>query len=958
MKKFLLLLCFLGGLQAATFAQEGTVRGTMTDLETGEALMFANVLVKDTNPMVGTETDLDGVYEIKLAPGSYSLEYSYVGYNAKTVTDVEVIAGEVTLLDIAMGVEGELLEEIVVKAQAIKNSENAILSLQRKALTVQDGISSQEMSRFGTSTAAETMSKVTGASVVGGQYIFVRGLGDRYTSAQLNGLVMPSTDPYRNVIQLDLIPSNLLDNIIVSKSFTPDQPGNFTGGNVNLETKSFPERFMFTASVSATYNSQSSLRDDFLTHTGGKTDWLGFDDGSRDIPAILQSSSYLDTVTTSTPIRARRDKYQAELLDQGIKSLDGERAPITKSSFLDHNIDFSLGNQFLIGKNDNPLGLLVGLNYRRSFEQYDNGKDAFFELTDPESDLNIFRDLTDTRGQEDVTMGGMLNLSYKFGGNNKLSFISIINNIGSQDNRVLEGSFPAIISGNGAFQTRALRWQERTLQNYQLAGEHVLGANGFKIEWAGGLVNFKQNDPNFRQFSNTYRIDQTDGTRTHSISPAEFDLPFHFYRSLDDQQYSGKLDVTIPFFKTRNSSNHIKIGGSYSDKTRTFQDRVFQINIPTTLRNYTRDNAESVFAEENLGITEFNPETERYTIGLWALPFEKPTKENSYDGYEKIAAGYAMVVYNINRLKIIAGARVENTDIYVQSQDESLPEGTIQQTDVLPALNLVYKLSENANLRLSGTQTLARPNMRELAPFISFDFGGGNRIQGNPNLERTLIQNLDLRWELFPRAGELFAASVYYKSFDNPIVTAFVPESANPLIRYTNVDQATVYGFEFEFRKKLDFISPTLENFRFSTNFSLIKSIVDIPEMEQAIIDEFNPEKGDTRQFQGQSPFLLNASINYNNADIGLDATLAYNVFGRRLAIISEAADPDVFEESAPALDLIISKTLTQRFSLKLSARNLLNPARQQTMEFRGKEYTLQNYKLGRDFGMGISYRF
>lgn len=947
-----LLLAVMG-----VYAQTGTIRGTAIEGSTGEPLMFANVTVPGTTPLVGGQTDLDGVYELTVAAGTWNVEISYVGYDTKTITGVVVKEGEVTVLDISLEESAEQLQEVVVQAARIDRTENAVLALRRSAFTVQDNISSQEISRFGASNAAESMKRVTGASVVGGKYIFVRGLGDRYTSAQLNGLQLPSTDPYRNTVQLDLVPANLLDNIIAEKTFTPDQPGSFTGGNVNLNTKSFPEDFTLQASISANYNTQSSFRNDFLTHEGGSTDWLGYDDGSRDIPAILQSDNYLSTVTTSTAILARRNADLANLLEEGADALSGQRTPNRKMSALDHGVSLSLGNQYRLGESNDRIGLTFGMNYSRSFDQYDNGRDAYFELTDPNADLNVFRDLRDERGVETAQLGGMASLGYKFGGTNKITLLAVYNNIGTSDNRLLEGSFPAIISGNGTFQTRALRWQERELRNYQLTGEHVLGNadSGVELEWAAGMVDFSQNDPNFRQFSNTYQPGNgTAEDTSYFISPAEFDLPFHFFRSLEDRQYNGKMDLTIPFAQTRSKANKIKVGGFYSTKDRFFRDNVYQVQLGNS-EDYQGD-ADAFFGDDNSGIIGYDENRDRYTIGLYTLPFEKPTRENSYNGQEVIGAGYAMFVYDWPRLKVIAGARAEYTDINVQSLDTTLAGGSIEQTDLLPSFNLIYKLNEAQNLRFSATQTLSRPNMRELAPFISFDYGGDFRIQGNPDLQRTLIQNLDLRYEIFPNAGELFAVSAYFKNFDNPIVTAFVPTSANPLIRYTNVDNAKVYGLEVELRKSLGFLGAAFENFRFSTNVSLIESVVDIPDAEQPIIDQFNPEKGNTRTFQGQSPFLVNAGLNYVNLESGIDAMVSFNMFGRRLAVISEGGDPDVFEESVPTLDFSVSKRLTDQWSLRFRATNLLNPAIERTMNFRDKEYILQSFRTGRNFGLSLTY--
>ena len=944
---FILWFLALGAITA----QKGIIRGTVTDKASGEPLMFTNVVVNNTNPIIGAQTDLDGNYEIKIEPGTYALSVSYVGYTLNTITDVVVKTKEVTITDFLMEEESQELEEVVVKAERVDRTENALIALQRKAFTIQDGISAQEISRFGSNNAAESMKRVTGASVVEGKYVFVRGLGDRYTSAQLNGQNLPSTDPYRNSMQLDLIPSNLLDNVIASKTFTPNQPGNFTGGNVNLKTKSFPDRFTLAASIGTSYNTQSSFNDRFLTHNGGDLDWLGYDDGTRAIPDVLTD---LDLVASSY-IRCRRDPDCAQVIDEAANALNQQRTPNLKRSLFNHSAAFSIGNQYNLG--NNPLGVLFGINYRKSYSFYENGDFQYWELTDPNAEnLNSNRTLVDNRGTETPQIGGMFNLSYKIGGANKLSFIALYNHVANKDSRYLVGPFPAIISGNGQFETRALRFRERAFQNYQLSGEHVLGQNGMKIEWGGSWVKVEQDDPDFRQFSNTFKVGNS-GDTTYQISPAEFDLPFHFFRNLQDEQYNAKLDITIPFALTKSKANKIQFGGTWSDKDRTFTDNVFQIQTTVPTAEKYQGDATKFFGPDNIGIIDFNPDNERYTFGMYPVNFEKATNENSYTGYERIGAFYGMLVYDWGKFKVIGGARAETTDIFVESRDTSEQTANIKQFDLLPSLNLIYRLTDDMNVRASASQTLARPNMRELAPFISFDFGGDFRIKGNPELQRTLIQNYDLRWEWYPKPGELLAVSTYYKNFSNPIVTAFVLESANPLIEYTNVEQAQVYGVELEFRKKLDFLSPSLKDFKFSTNVSLINSIVDIPAEEVEVINLNNPEKGNTRPFQGQSPYLVNAALNYNNIDMGLDAIVSINVFGRRLSDISEGANPDVFEDPRPQLDFSVSKTLTEKWGLRLSATNLLNPDVRRSMTYKGNEYSIQRFQRGRTFGMSLSYK-
>ncbi len=960
MLKNLLLTVVLLSIGLVVSAQDnGTIRGKLTESTYGEAVMYANVTLQ-SDPSTGSETDLDGNYEISLPAGTYTIVASYVGLADKIITDVIVSSGEVIVIDILMEEVVEVIGgedgPITITAEALNNTENAILSIQRKATTIQDGISAKEISRFSAGNAADAMKRVTGASVVDGKYVFVRGLGDRYSSAQLNGQQLPSTDPYRNSMQLDLIPANLLDNVIASKTFTPDQPGNFTGGNVNLVTKSFPEQFTISASISLGYNTQSSLQDDFLTHRGGDTDWLGYDDGTRDLPAALMSETYLTGVSAASASRARGDEELANLLDDAARSLSQQHEPNFMTSQLNQNYSLSIGNQYSLG--GAKLGVIFGGNFRRNFQLYNDGVFSYWENTDSEApSLNIDRNLADRRGTESPQLGGFGSVSLKFGDRiqSKVSLIGIYNHIADKDSRLLEGSFPAIISGNGIFQTRTLRFREREFQDYQISGEHVFGDGGIKFEWGGSYVQTTQDDPDFRQFSNTFRIRNNTDT-LYFISPAEFDLPFHFYRDLKDEQYSYKADLTIPFAQndsTGSRFNEFKFGFFYSDKDRVFNDNVNQIQLGRS-ENYAGD-ADIFFGDDNLGIIDFDPEARLpYTIGLFPINFAKATDENSYTGFETVTSFYGMVNYDFKLFKLILGARVEQTDIALRNKADD--EASIEETDFLPSVNVIYPLTKDMNLRASFTQTLARPNMRELAPFESFDFGGDFRIQGNVDLDRTLIQNYDLRWELYPRPGELFAVSAYYKNFNNPIVTAFVPEAANPLIRYENVDNATVYGIELEARKKLDFISPALEKFKFSANFSLIESEVDIAETEQAIIDQFIPEKGNTRPFQGQSPFLLNVALGYNDFDKGWDAILALNVFGERLDAISEGRNPDVYEQPRPQLDFAVSKKLTDRWSIKVTAQNLLNPETRTTMTFKDQDYDITSFRRGQTFGLKLAY--
>ncbi len=951
-KQLLLIIAVLCLAVAGLAAQNTIVRGTILDENTGEPLMFATVAVVGTTK--GVDTDLDGAFELSIEPGVYSLEFSYLGYTSKILTDFVAETGKTDVITILLKEAGETLEEIVVVARQLKNTEGALIALQRKALSIQDGISADVMKRFASSSAADAIVRTPGASVVDGKYVIIRGLGDRYSNAMMNGLLLPSTDPYRNSTQLDLIPANLLDNVLSLKTFTPDMPGNFTGGSINIKTKTFPEEFTFNVSVSSQYNTQSSWNDRFLTHQGGQTDWLGYDRGFRAIPSVLTDSVTLTTLRSSTYITAARNEEVATILDQSSKALNPQMAPVQAKSGLNSSVSFSLGNQFKLA--GNPLGILVGGNFKRRFSYIEKGENNFWELTGNGAEqLNVYYDFDETLGVESPTIGGLFNIAYKMGKHSSISFNTLYNHDTDKSSRYLSGALPGSLA-SGLLESRTLEFRERELLSYQLLSTHKLAKSGVEIEWGASIVDMTQAEPDLRKFANSYEM--TNGEATHyGIERSEFPVPQHIWRDLNDVQHLAKLDISIPFWKKGSTANKVKIGALYTSKDRNFSELPYELNErSSTAPNYNGKD-DFFFGSESFGVLGVNPDNDRYIIGNYWMDQELLALENSYTGNETVKAAYGMAVVDLDRLKIVAGARLEQTNIHVASMDTTEMQGAIDTLDILPSFSLIYKLNENMNLRASYTHTVARPNMRELAPFSSDDFIGGFKISGNPLLERTLVRNIDLRWEWYPKPGELVAISSFYKGFESPIVKAFLPIAANPTIQFQNVEQAQVYGLEMEFRKSLAFVHPHLEKFKFSSNISIIRSFVDIPEEELAGIRLHNPEKGTTRPFFGQSNFLLNTALNYSDRERGFDALLSLNVFGKRLVQQSEAEIPDVYEASRPQLDLSIQKTISKHFDIRLLVQNILNAATLHTMSYLDRNYTVLRYNRGVNYSIGLSYR-
>ena len=947
MKWFLQIFSFLFCISLA--AQTGTINGTIFDKDSSEPLMFTNIFIEGTT--IGATTDMDGKYVIKdIEAGVYTLIVKYIAYSDKRIEEVVVKAGETITMDIEMEEATAELEEIVVKAKKVLSSENAVMSLQRKSAMIQDGISSQEISRYGASDAAESMKKVTGASVVDGKFIYVRGLGDRYSTAQLNSQQLPSTDPYRNSVKLDLIPSNLLDNIITSKSFTPDQPGNFTGGNVNLTTKAFPDKFTLAASTSFSYNTQSNLQDNFLSSEGGKYDWLGYDDGTRTMPEILQDADNLEALrATDVEIKGRTDNEIAQMLHQASQSLSTNMDPTTQMTPLNYGTSFSLGNQ--VNMFNRPLGFLVSLQHSRSFSNYSDGISANWDEAAGATELKTLRYLNEQKSVETPQVGALVNLAYKLTDNNKLILTTLYNHTADKTSLRQIGAWPEVTATN-RYDSRYLEWKERSLMNYQLRGEHVLaGLNNMKIDWSGSYTNSTQVEPDIRLFVSTFVCAEEEDNMVcdYYIDQAEHSLPKHFYRDLTDNQFQSSLNVALPFLQEKSKSNKLKFGGAYSDKNRVFGEQQFQIEEK---RGEAFDGDVAAYlAPENTGIIDVKPNGQN-VFGNYIRNITIP--RNSYTGYERIGAAYAMAFLDITpRLKAIGGVRMETTDMFVETTDTS---GSINSIDFLPSLNVVYALNEKMNLRTSYTQTLARPNMREMAPFSSFDPRDGFIFSGNPSLDMTNIQNVDFRWEWYPKSGEIFAVSAYHKEFSNPIVKTFRPTAAEE-VYYTNVEGATVQGLELEFRKDLGFIADALADFRFSFNGSLIRSVEQIDAEQLAANQAVNPDFEETRDFEGQSPYLLNANLSYTNNEHGIDATVAFNSFGDRRFAINRYGLNDIYEKGRNQLDFNVKKSFGKNIVLKFGVGNILNARYSRTVEYKGNDYIYQDYTRGQTYSFGLTYK-
>ncbi|HMB89381.1 MAG TPA: TonB-dependent receptor [Rhodothermales bacterium] len=944
-----------GGVVPA-LAQTGTITGVVVDAELGETLIGANVIIQGTT--TGSTTDLNGRYEFEAPVGTHTLVFSYIGFNRTVVEGVEVKEEQATKIDISLTPEAVEVGEVVVEATALENTDAALLRQRQKSVAMSDAISAETISRSGAGDASAAMTKITGASVVDGKYVYIRGLGERYSSTQLNGAALPSADPDKKAFQLDLFPSNLLDNIVTLKTFTPDKPGDFSGGLVDIGTKNFPETFTAQLTLSSAYNTQATFADDVLTFPGIHTNALGFATDELGVPSMLRNPAFEIPNSSAFEIEARRDAEKAAQLDAVTRAFDSVMYPSTRKAFVNRSISASIGNQFSVA--NRPLGFTASLSYAQNSSAYNDGSVGRYELVGGSvADIDALTPLRsfggenglDIKGSQESDLGGLATLSYRPHPNHELSTTYLQTKSSVSSARFLSGVWQDL-SNQSTFETRVIGFKERDLRSIQLNGEHNI--KGVTVEWKGATARNTQDEPDLRYFSNHYTVRERNGAiDTLYQKPASlYPAPIRIFRDLEEDNRNGGLDVTIPFKQWSGFQSNLKVGGSYLDIQRDFNERQFEYREGSGVRFADFEGDDEAYFQV-VGIVDTT--NARYTFGNYII--ETTPKKNDYTGDQTVAAGYAMLELGLLRqLRFIGGVRYESTEMTTVSADTSLPIGELNNRDWLPSANLIYALGENMNLRAAFTQTLARPTFRELAPYSTFDFVGDFVFGGNSSLKRTLITNYDLRWEWFMRSGEILAVSGFYKGFENPIERVILTSVGNNTLSVQNVDKGIVYGLELEARKRLDFITPALRFMQVGGNLSLVQSEVDIPQEELDVIREADPDASTSRSLQGQSPYLLNLDVSYDNYETGTVVGLYYNIFGDRLSTVSEGAAPDIFERSRATLDLVMSQRLLGSVNLKFSAKNLLDDPVLFSQEFKEQEFSYSNYRYGRTLSLGITY--
>lgn len=937
LKSATLFLALLFSFSFLSAQQTGTVTGKILDGEFNDVLPFANVVVQ--NSSTGSTTDFDGEYLLELEAGTYTIVYSFVGYETKAITDVTIEANNVTEVNVTLNPSSSALSEVVITTSTRRNTEESVLNMQRNSTVLLDGLSIESIKKAGAGDIASAIKSVPGVSVQGGKYVYVRGLGDRYTKSILNSMDIPGLDPDKNTIQMDVFPTNILENIIVIKSGSADLPADFTGGVVDIITKDFPSKKTMSFSLSGSYNPDMTFNSDYLGYEGSSTDFLGFDNGNRELPIS-------PTSTIPNPASANNSS-----LESTTRLFNSTLATERSTSIPNISLGFNYGNQFNVG--DNRLGLIASINYKNETKFYEGFENGVYQK-DEDRDVNALR--FDRRqigdlGENNVLLSGLAGLSLKTD-NSKYNFNVL--HIQSGESRAALFDQVTQISNAITVTKDNLEYTQRSLTNFLIGGQHNNADNDFITKWKVSPSFSRVYDKDVRL---TTFIQNSDGSTSIS-SDAGF--PQRLWRDLEEVNLAGKLDFTKKYDLFNNQAA-LKFGALASYKQRDYGIYKYEVAFRDISTSGFNGDADAILDPSNV----WTPGT---NSGSYIRGNFEPA--NTYDSSQNTVAAYVSNEFKIiDKLKTIVGLRAEyfttlfsgqnntGTDIY---DDEK----TIEELDLFPSANFIYEVNDESNMRLSYFRTVARPSFKELSVVQIPDLLTGLIFLGNIDLQPSYINNFDLRYEFFGEKAQMFAVSGFYKRFKDPIELVAYSFVAPNQFTPRNSPEAEVYGIEFEGRKNFNFISENLANLSLNVNVSLIKSEI---EMAKGAGEEYESRQqfarngetvDDTRELQGQSPFLVNVGLNYNNTDSGFETGVFYNVQGKTLEVVGFGKNPDVYTQSFNSLNFNLSKSFGEdnRSKVSLKIDNILNDDRLSQYESYGD--TNANFSLrnpGTTFSLGYS---
>ncbi|ATN06129.1 hypothetical protein CRN76_12330 [Chryseobacterium indologenes] len=884
-KSIMLLALFSAGY---AFAQSQILEGRVLDEKDNTPIQGVKVKVNDQE----VTTDISGYYSINLSPGTnYIITVSSNGYNKKEISEVIVKNEGNTHLDIVMdkpSLKEKEIDGVVIRSNARKETIASTIGLQKNAGVVSQVIGVEAIKRSPDRNTGEVLKRVSGVSLFDGKYIVVRGLSDRYNQAMLNGIQLSSTEPDRKTFSFDLFPANVIETLVINKTFIPEYTGEWGGGLIQVNTKDIPNKDFFNVQVGVGGNT-ITMGQEFLMQKGGKWDFLGIDDGFRKLPTNMPAKNGFSIL----------NEAQKTEIGKGFTKNFG-----FNSVGYPENVSLQLDGGFNTKVFGKDLGVIAVLNYSNNKRRTES-TNRFFTINDQLADTNF--DYYTEKYSNDVILGGMLNLSLKLNNNNKISLKNIITNNTVNHMSFRTGKDFEFDPVNGTnIIAREIGFKQTTFYNSTINGTHKIDAlGGLTFNWYGSFGILDQYIPLLQRLQYNQHPEMAGSPYLALISNGLSQKSGSvFYSTLSDYLYNAAGDVSKTF-TLFGEKQTIKGGYLFQVKDRIYNSRPFSVRLERYNQGLLSQSFENIFNPENFG-----------TDGRFTFD-EIAGNQYRYIANTILNAGYLQFDNNFTPwLRAVWGLRVENFDQLVGSAKKSDDRFVnTRVTDFLPALNLTFKVNPKMNIRLAGSQTVVRPEFREVSPLAYYDFDLGATVIGNKFIERTKITNADLRWEYYPRTGEIFSVAAFYKNFKKPIELYFNQSGVGTsnTFNYLNVDKADAYGIEAEFRKKLDFTS-ALRNFTLGGNFAYIKNKVTD---EATKID---------RPMQGQSPYTINLSLQYDAEKSGWSSTVLFNMIGRRILYVGNDQVPPIWEAPRPLLDFQVAKKIwNKKGEIKLNVSDILN---------------------------------
>ena len=948
---FLLLV----SLSALKEARAGNIRGTVRDGKTGETLVGAQLLIQGTTR--GTITDFDGNFVLAdVTKGSYNLVVAFISYENQIIKvevpevgDAELV---IDLLPVSIDVG-----EVKVVARKRSNTEVALMNTLKSGSLIVSGITAQQISRSQDKDAAEVVRRVPGITITDGRFVVVRGLEERYNSVMLNNATAPSFEADKRAFSFDAIPSGLIDNILIYKSPAPELPADFAGAAINIQTRNVADENSFSLTYGAKYNEGATFSKDFLTHEGSKTDWLGWDDGSRALPAGVPSPEAFALLYDWPDASAYLDRT-AQI--NTLSALFPNNWEVSaKAPLPDQNFSVSFLRRFLIGKVS--VGNITSLNYGTSTSFTTNQRVEYQNYDETLGELIRNFDFTDQQAKSEHKTGIIQNFNFLYGKNQKLEFRNFLNQMGTLSTTQRDGINYYNVE---TLRMYDLKYDSRLVYSGQLAGEQTFNKERTRVNWLVGYGFTNKNQPDNRRLTQVQITDEaSDRYNQYYLRIQNVPNPYlagRLWIDMEEVISDGKLDLThqmtFPFSTT---PWQLKAGGFYEKKERSLNSRLVGVVALRNPPDLFFDPVSEIMNPSSFWFDQTAPYTQH------GLSYRDNTRaKDSYDATDILTAGYVALSLPVTpKITLYGGIRLENwnreiTNFFEEREDADKTPITRDTLDIFPSVNLTWNMTESHLFRLSYGKTVNRPEFREMAPFDYQDFELFAIVYGNKELKSAYAGNFDLRYEWYPRPGEMISVAGFYKKFTDPIETFLRPSGTTYDYFPYNTEEAYSTGIEIDIRKRFEGLEGTsgfqefLKNLTVVFNTSLIKSEINTSKQEFT--------RDTLRVMAGQSPYIVNLGLFYNNVEKDLDINLSYNVVGKRIAYVGTPTNPHTWELPRNGLDLTVQKGIGKNFSVKAGVKDLLNePVR--FAQYHGVngdvEAFTRNYTPNRQFSFSLVWK-